>query len=395
MTTSPRQAVILAAGASTRTYPLTIGHPKPLLPLLNKPILQHTLEQLDGLVEQVTLVVGYEREQIKAAFGSRFNDIQLDYCVQEAQLGTGHALLQARPYVRGSFFHLNGDDLVHRHDLERMAVFPCAALGQWIPDPSPYGILQLDKRGLVRRIIEKPTEWEGEPLVNTGMYVFPKTVFEALDALGESCRGEYELTDVVEIMTRDNVPCTPVKVSEYWLPVGYPWKLLETNQFLLARCRPATPVIKDVKIQGPVLIGQQCTLDPGCELGAGTTLGNNCHLGAGSSLHNCILMDDVQIGPDCHLRDTIVAQGARLAANVLAGARNDDGSNIYSAVKGTKLDTGRASLGAVIGAGVQIGANCRLEPGVKLWPQIQIPANSVIESDWMDSHSSSPGKLDL
>ncbi|MCK4832078.1 MAG: NTP transferase domain-containing protein, partial [Anaerolineales bacterium] len=76
----PTQAVILVAGASTRTHPLTIHRPKPLLPLLNKPILQHTLEQLDGLVAEAILVVGFEREQIRQAFGSSFRSIRLSYC---------------------------------------------------------------------------------------------------------------------------------------------------------------------------------------------------------------------------------------------------------------------------------------------------------------------------
>ena len=237
-----KQAVILAAGASKRTYPLTIKRPKPLLPILNKPLLQHHLEQLDGLVDEVILIVGFEREQIRRTFGERFRRLKLTYCVQAEQLGTGHALLQAKSLVRGRFFVLNGDDLIDRHDLERLAAYPYGLLAQPVADPRPFNILITNEHDEVIRIIEKPAVFDRSRLspVSIGMYLFQEEVFEAVEKIKLSPRGEYEIVDIVE-----NLPngqrCKVVPVEKYWLPVGYPWKLLETNQFLLSRLDHVTP----------------------------------------------------------------------------------------------------------------------------------------------------------
>ena len=105
------KAVVLAAGKSTRTYPLTLTRPKPLLEVANKPILQHNLESLSGLIDEVILVVGYRKEMIKERFGEEFNGIKLTYVEQKEQLGTGHALLHAEGYVSGRFLVLMGDDI--------------------------------------------------------------------------------------------------------------------------------------------------------------------------------------------------------------------------------------------------------------------------------------------
>jgi len=374
------QAVILAAGASTRTHPLTIRRPKPLLPLLNKPLLQHTLEQLDGLVEEIILVVGFEREQIRRAFGERFHNIKLTYCAQEQQLGTGHALQQARPLVRGGFFLLNGDDLVHRRDLQRLAAYPYAVLGELVPDPRPFGVLELDADEYLTRIIEKPAAYTGKPLVNTGMFIFQPEIFAALDALGESARGEYELTDVIQHLPH-GARCKVTQVSEYWLPVGYPWKLLEANHFLLERAGAASPSLPGVKVEGPVLIGPRTTVEADCYLGPGTTLGANCRVAAGTSLINCLVMDSAQIGPDCRLQDTILADGVTIGADVRTLTRPAAGGTVLSTIKGQPLDTGRASLGAMIGRKVEIEGGCQLYPGVKIWPGLKVAASSVVRSD--------------
>ena len=90
------KAVILAAGKSTRTYPLTLTRPKPLLPILNKPILAHQLDALHGLIDEAVIVVGYLQEQIHERFGDAYRGIRMTYVEQREQLGTGHAVLQCR-----------------------------------------------------------------------------------------------------------------------------------------------------------------------------------------------------------------------------------------------------------------------------------------------------------
>jgi NDP-sugar pyrophosphorylase family protein len=97
------QAVLLAAGKSTRTYPLTLTKPKPLLPVANKPIMAHNLDQLIGMVDEAIIIVGYKQEMIRDYFGDTYRGIKLRFVEQSEQLGSGHAISLAEPYIKDVF----------------------------------------------------------------------------------------------------------------------------------------------------------------------------------------------------------------------------------------------------------------------------------------------------
>jgi len=102
------QAVVLVAGKSTRTYPLTLTRPKPLLPIAGKSVIELLLEQLEGVVDEVILVVGYRKEMIQEELGNKWNSIKITYVEQKEQKGTGHAVLVAEPYIKDRFIAING-----------------------------------------------------------------------------------------------------------------------------------------------------------------------------------------------------------------------------------------------------------------------------------------------
>ncbi len=114
------QAVILVAGKSTRTYPLTLTRPKPLLPIAGKPAIEHLLEHLEGLVDEVILIVGYRKEMIQQKLGNQWKNIKITYAEQKEQKGTGHAVLVAEPYIKDRFIAMNGDDNYDRIDIEQL-----------------------------------------------------------------------------------------------------------------------------------------------------------------------------------------------------------------------------------------------------------------------------------
>jgi bifunctional UDP-N-acetylglucosamine pyrophosphorylase/glucosamine-1-phosphate N-acetyltransferase len=416
------QAVIMAAGTSTRTYPLTVDRPKPLLPVVNKPILQHLLAQLQGLVEEVILIVGFEQAQIRAAFGERFYGMRLIYVEQTNPMGTGDALRQALPFIHGRFFLLYGDDLIHRSDLERLAQYPYAVLCTSVPDPRPYNVLVLTPDDYILRIIEKPDMQTIQRIASTAAtattaaaattaataaaaaagalssfapYVLESEVAEAVDAIELSPRGEYELVDIAE-----NLPgghhLKAVRMQAYWLPVGYPWKLLEANRFLLNRDPPPLSVLDigpHVTIEAPVLIGPGTVVEAGCTLGAGTTLGRNCHIAAGSRLINCLIMDNVQVGEACHLEDSIVMDDVVIEREVVTLTQASDSSTIRSQVKGELLDTGRRSLGVVLAHDVHVGPRCQFHPGIKVWPGQYIPMDCDVKVDIEKEVSCGPSNV--
>jgi NDP-sugar pyrophosphorylase family protein len=376
----PGQAVILAAGASTRTHPLTLDRPKPLLPLLNRPLLEHLLEQLDGLVVEVILVVGFEQQQIREAVGERHGTLEITYCEQLSARGTGDALRQARPAVRGPFFLLNGDDLLNRNDLARLADESYGVLGALVADPSRFGVLEVDETGSVVRIVEKPPIYAGRPLVSTGAYVFQPDVFDALDEVAISARGELEVVNVIEhLPARER--CRVVEAREAWIPIGYPWNLLEANLYLLDRSTTASPRLPGVEIRPPVLIGPESEIEAGCVLGPGVTIGRACRILRGTTLVNSLIMDRVELGPGCTIRETVIAHDVTLEGGVETQTEPTAGGPVYSVVKGRTIDTGRTSLGAIIGHDAELGAASRIAPGVKIWPRVVVSPGRVVQTD--------------
>src|SRR3990167_2996026 len=101
------QAILMAGGSSTRTHPLTMTRPKPLLKIANKPIVQHNLEQIEGIFSEVIIVVGYKQEEIKKSIGNKFGKLRINYVEQKQQLGTAHAVLQAEKFVKERFLVMN------------------------------------------------------------------------------------------------------------------------------------------------------------------------------------------------------------------------------------------------------------------------------------------------
>src|SRR3989339_1496992 len=141
------QAVILAAGKSTRTYPLTLTRPKPLLKAANKTILQHNLDNLSGIVDEVILVVGYKKEMIKKEFGNKHKNIKLIYVEQKEQLGTAHALSFAEPYIKNKFILMMGDDIYSRWDIKNCIKYQYSILATIVKDPQNFGVIT-EKNGI-------------------------------------------------------------------------------------------------------------------------------------------------------------------------------------------------------------------------------------------------------
>ncbi|MDI6784712.1 MAG: sugar phosphate nucleotidyltransferase, partial [bacterium] len=188
-----KQAVIMAAGKSTRTYPLTLTRPKPLLPIANKSILEHMLDQFLGLVDEVILIVGYRQEMIRAQFGDSYRGIRLKYVEQKEQLGTGHAAMQAESLIHDRFILTNGDDLFSRKDMENSLKHTYATLGKEVEHPEKYGIFEIDNSRLIK-VVEK-SNTPPSKIANIGFYILDKKIFTLLKKIQKTDRDEYELTD--------------------------------------------------------------------------------------------------------------------------------------------------------------------------------------------------------
>lgn len=394
------KAVIMAAGKSTRTYPLTITRPKPLLTIANATLLEHQLDALKGLVDSVILVVGYQQEKIRARFGSRYEGIGLEYVEQAEQKGTGHAIALCAEQIEGPFLTINGDDIYDPGDLAHLAASAQAALARHVTDPRLYGIYEVDAEKRVIRIVEKPQE-VFSTLANIGAYKFTPEVFEVLASIVPSTRGEIEITSAIQALAeRGNFHI--VESTGYWLPVVFPWNLLDANTYLLDNQIRAenygevheqavisgtvsigrgTWIRSGVVIDGPVCIGEDSEIGPNCWIRPGTTIGNRCRVGQGCEIKNSILMDGAKASHQNYVGDSVLGEDVNLGCGTVTANLRHDAKSIRSLVKGEFKDTGRRKLGSIIGDHVHTGIHTSILPGRKLWPSTTTSPGQVVDHD--------------
>ncbi len=173
-----KQAVILAAGEGQRLRPFTVNKPKVMLSIAGKPILNYVVESLaQNGIRNIVLVVGYRKEQVFDYIGSGQQlGVDITYITQEKQLGTAHALAQAKDATEGEFLVLPGDNLIEADAIARfVAVKPEAVLVKRVDNPARYGVVTIAK-GMVKGIVEKPKEAKSN-VISTGTYAFTKQIF--------------------------------------------------------------------------------------------------------------------------------------------------------------------------------------------------------------------------
>lgn len=394
------QAVVMVAGKSTRTYPLTLTRPKPLLPVINRPLILHSLDQMVGIFDEVVFIVGYKANMISDLLGGEYKGIRLRYQEQTEQLGTGHAILQARPFIKEKFVALNGDDLFAREDLDRLSKFEFGALAKRVDDPSLYGVFEVDEYNKVQNLVEKPKEYLGD-LANIGCYVFPPMIFNVIENTPRSERGEIEITSSILTLSR-KLDCFVFPINGFWLPTGYAWDLLKHQEFLMedyadsdifgkvepgAKLKGAvsvgrgTVIKSGAYIEGPVAIGENCTIGPNCYIRQFTSIGNRCRIGSSVEIKNSIIMDNVNI---CHLSyvgDSVVGEGANLGAGTITANVRHDGKPISSLIKGKLVETGLDKFGAIISDRVHTGINTSIYPGRKIWPNMTTLPGQIVKDD--------------
>ena len=393
------KAVVLVAGKSMRTYPLTVTRPKALLTVANRTFLSLILDALDGIVTEAVLIVHYKKEMIQKMFGSRYKNISLVYQEQQEPNGTGHALLQAEKYVgQEEFLVVMGDDYFEKTDILELCKQKFALLAQDLEHPEWYGTVSVDERNQLVKIEEKPKKPKTK-MVNTGCYVLNNTIFPILKKLKPSERGEYELTDAVNLFAKQQ----PVRVvlAKHWQPITYPWHLLDTNKKLLQKLifrnagtiepgvtihgavdiGKGTTLRSGAYIEGPVIIGENCKIGPNCYIRQFTSLGNNVKVGNAVEIKNSIIGNNTSIGHLSYVGDSVLGEQVNFGAGtIVANLRHDDGV-VKSRVGKALVDSGRRKLGTIMGDEVHTGVHTSIYPGRKLWPKTTTVPGQVVDKD--------------
>lgn len=342
------KAIILAAGKSTRTYPLTITRPKPLLPFLDGTILTHTIDMLKEIgFTEVILVVNYKKEMIIEKIGREYNDVKITYVVQEQPLGTGDAVRVAKDcFNEGEkFIVLMGDDIYSPNTIREL-MKECPSIGvREVKTPQLYGIYEWkEKEGkmIATGLEEKPEEPKTN-LANLGLYYFESDFFNFLDDLKPSPRGEIEITDAIKEYMKKEIRL--VTAEDYWLPVGHPWDLLTATERLIEN--------KNI-IQSTITAEIKCCC----------VIGKNVNIGKGSLIENSVIFDNVTIGENCLIRNSVIGENVRIGNNV----KTVENGEVFSKVKDKMVKVNRP-FGCAMGDNVVIKDNSELHPGVKIWPE--------------------------
>jgi glucose-1-phosphate thymidylyltransferase len=223
------KAIVLAAGEGTRLRPLTEDKPKGMVEVNGKPLITHCFEKLSDLgATEFVVVVGYRKQDIIDHYGDEWQGIPITYTHQREQNGLAHALLTAEEHIDDDFMLILGDnvfeanlsDVVHRQQESRA---DAAFLVEEVPwDEAPrYGVCDTNKYGEITDVVEKPDDPPSN-LVMTGFYTFSPAIFHACKLVQPSNRGEYELSEAIDLLLQSGRTIDAIRLDGWRVDVGYP-----------------------------------------------------------------------------------------------------------------------------------------------------------------------------
>ncbi len=329
------KALVLAGGKGTRLRPLTYTTAKQLIPVANRPILYYVMQHIhDAGIHDVGVVVSPETgQQIREALDQLDLDLRLTYIVQDQPLGLAHAVKTARNFLGGQPFVMYlGDNLIGHGIRRLLETFERSSpdalvLLKEVPDPRMFGVAELDGKGKVRRLIEKPKA-PASNLALVGVYLFGPAIHEAIDHLEPSWRGELEITDAIQRLVDGGGAVQSAVLEGWWLDTGKKDDLLEANRVVLDEWiqRDVRGAVDDAsqligrvvleggavvtrsQIRGPAVVGAGTTIE-NAFIGPYTSIGGGCAITA-SSLQHCLLLDGVRVEHVQRLEDSIIGKGA-------------------------------------------------------------------------------------
>jgi len=371
------KAVVLAAGEGRRLWPLTENRPKPMLPVANRPLLEHVVDALvDAGVDEIVLVVGYKRERIQNHFVDHDWDVDLTYVVQDKQLGTGHALLQAEPLIGGEFIAINGDRIVESSLISRVweehqkTQEPVMAVAN-SETPSRYGVVDVED-GVITGIRERPPqELVTSSLINAGVYALDPSIFSVIRET--ESRGEQRLTDALMNM---DLPVRPVQFSGLWLDVSFPWDLIAINGSVLeytgAEHDSSVVIDGSAVVSETTSFGAHSVVQANATVLRGTTLGENVSVGPNVVLENSVVLSDVTIKSSATVKDCIIGANTEIGPGTVieggsAAVALDDA--VYRDVK----------FGGLIGDNTTLGGNTTLRPGTILGNHVTLESGATAD----------------
>lgn len=323
------RGVILAAGQGTRLRPLTYHRPKPLVPVLDRPMIEHIIKgAVSAGVNELCLVVGYKSQMIRDHLGDGSSlGAELTYVEQAEYAGTGDAVLLAEDFVGTDPFFLSwGDIIVPPHNYRRIMdeynaqEYDGVLTVNWMEDPYE-GAAVYTQDGCVSRIIEKPPKGTSDThFNNAGIFVLPPEIIPALKTIPMSDRGELEVPDAILQIIHQGMKLRALEIEGYRYDVARPSALLELNADMIQELSAEGTIVAadsrvsdEAEITPPVYIG--CGASVGAsQLGPNVVIGEGCTLGDGCCLEQTACFAGSAMADDSAARYAIISHGAAVPA---------------------------------------------------------------------------------
>lgn len=352
------QSVILAADRGTGMEPLSSITPKPMLPVLDRPIVAHVADAaIAGGTDELVFVVDERFQHIRSYFGSRYGDVPVTYVTPDGHRGTAAAVRAARHHIDDRFAVLEGDSLLDPESVVALFEEPAAVACHRVDEPREYGVVSTEGRTAIG-VVEKPAESLTD-LANAGAYVFPAWARDELDVQPNK-QGSEDLTDVLaRVIHRERVGVVP---TVRWRDMTRPADLLAANQVVLderpamiegpvhesasvdgpVHVAPGATIGASVTLDGPLYIGADATIAAGATVGPSTVVCAGATVGESARLEDCLVFPGASTGTDVDLRNVVVGPNCTLSAgSAIAGVIDEaDGGTAAVVTDGRPLEGG-------------------------------------------------------
>ena len=367
------KAIVMAGGEGTRLRPLTCAVPKPMVTLLDKPMLAYVTEHLlrHG-ISQMALTLGYLPSVVTDWFeDNKPQNVHMEFFVEDVPLGTAGSVKNAAPFIDDTFLIVSGDALT---DIDLTAAVQAHKAGgamativlKRLGSPLEYGVVITSDEGGVERFVEKPG-WEDvfSDTVNTGIYVLEP---EVLDLILDRTQFDFA-KNVFPLMMNKGMPIYGWVADGYWCDVGNIESYIKAHEDMLKGLvqvdipgrnaggiwvGEGASISNSALIQSPGFIGTGAVIGDGAKIGRYACVGAGSRVGAYANLKRCVLHKDTRIGRHAKLSGCVVA------ANSAVGER----ASVYE--------------GAVVGERSALSGESRVSPRVRIWPEKQISTGAVV-----------------
>lgn len=369
-----KKAVIMAGGFGTRLRPLTMSMPKPMVPLMNVPMMEHIVNLLKSHdINDILSVLYYQPEIITSHFGDGKDfDISMSYVQAMADYGTAGAVKNAAEQIglRERFIIISGDVLTD-FDLSEALAFhlenkaKATILLTRVPNPLQFGIVMTDNAGRITRFLEKPSWGEVfSDTINTGIYILEPEVLDLIPF-----QRDFDFSkDLYPLMLRENMPLYGYIAKGYWRDIGNLNEYQTACADVLADkvkvvlkgklteqgyIGEGTEIASDAQLLGKVVTGKHSTVGNNAFL-RDSVIGNNVTIGAGARVTGCVIWDNVVIGEGASLTDDVICN------DTIIGGDATVQENVFIAER------------------CSIGSFAQLMPNIKLWPRKQVESGAIL-----------------